>query len=316
MQLFYIYFSVFICVLIATDFLLRYLRDSRVKKTHVNYRISLIEENVDRKIVYERMLRERGLDYNPVKSRLSWARRMIGQSGMRFEGLRSILYIIAIVLGGFIVFNFTGFNLIFSLLFDFILLIFFVVAFIARSRNQRIKKFTSQLPEAVDVIVRSLSAGHPLSTSVSLVSREMPDPIGSEFGIMSDEMTYGVDIDGATRNMSTRVGAEELNLLAISLTVQRGTGGNLSEILKNLADILRRRGMMKAKIKALSAEGRMTAWVMLVFPFFLYGLIRTLAPTNFDPVWASGYGNIVIAVGGFLMIVGMLILKKIVNFDF
>jgi len=316
MQIAFIYFSVFICVLIFADYLIRLIRDSRERKTYVNYRIGLISENVDGKVVYERMLRERLLDYNPVESWVSWVKHMIGQSGMRFEGFRSVLYIVAIVLSGFISFFLLGFHPIFSLIFGILLAFFLVVVLIARARNRRIKKFISQLPDALDVAVRSLSAGHPLSTSISLVSREMADPLGSEFGIMSDEMTYGVDINTATINMATRVGADELNLLAISLGIQRGAGGNLSEILTNLADMLRRRAMMKAKIKSLSAEGRMTSWFMLGFPFFLYGMIRLIRPDYFDPLWASDYAHIFVIVAISIMTVGMLILRKIVNFDF
>ena len=195
MQLIFIYFSVFICVLIFVDYLIRRFRDSREKKQYINYRISLFEGNADRKVVYERMLRERGLDYNPVKSPISRIRRFIGQSGVRFEGARTVSYLVAIALAGIIVLNFLGVNLIISLLSGILLLFVFVVFWIARARSQRIRKFVSQLPDALDVSVRSLAAGHPLSTSISLVSREMPDPVGSEFGILSDEMTYGTDID-------------------------------------------------------------------------------------------------------------------------
>jgi len=316
MQIFFIYFSVFACVLIFADYLIRRLRDLNETKSHVNYRISLIEKNSDRKVIYDRMLRERGLDYNAEKWLASRVKRMLGQSGMRFEGFRSVSYIIAILLFCFVVFNLLGFNIIFSLLFSLLLGFFIIVILIARIRSLRIKAFITQLPDSLDVVVRSLAAGHPLATSIALVSREMPDPVGSEFGIMSDEMTYGVDIETAMRNMSTRVGADELDLLAIALTVQRGAGGNLGEILENLADMLRKRIMMKAKIKAISAEGRMTSWVMLVFPFGLYGMISLLAPRYFDPIWESGYAHIFIMVGITLMTVGMLILRKIVNFDF
>ncbi|MDN3720586.1 type II secretion system F family protein [Roseibium salinum] len=165
-------------------------------------------------------------------------------------------------------------------------------------------------------MTRSLAAGHPLPTSIALVAREMPDPIGSEFGMLSDELTYGTDITDSMRNMVERVGADDLKLVAISMTVQRGTGGNLGEILSNLSDVLRHRQLIKAKIKSLSAEGRMTSWIMLAFPFFLYLMISTLAPGYFDPIWDSGYGNIVIMVGLVIMAVGMLILRKLVNFDF
>ena len=316
MQIFFVYFAVFACVLIFADFWIRRLRDFTERKTYVNYRISLIQKNPDRKVVYDRMLRERGLDYNAAKSLASRVKRMISQTGIRFEWFRSVSYIFASLLIGFVVFYLLGFGLIISFLFVLPLVFFLIVFLITRIRSLRIGKFVIQLPEALDVVVRSLAAGHPLATSIALVSRELPDPVGSEFGIMSDEMTYGVDIDTATRNMSTRVGAEELDLLAIALTVQRGAGGNLSEILANLSDMLRRRTMMKAKIKAISAEGRATSWVMLVFPFGLYGMIKLLAPEYFDPIWESGYALIFIMVGFSLMTVGMLVLRKIVNFDF
>ena len=189
------------------------------------------------------------------------------------------------------------------------------VLLVMRARRGRITKFVGQLPLAIDVMVRSLAAGHPVPTSVSLVAREMSDPIGSEFGIMNDEMTYGTDIDIAVRNMVRRVGAEELNLLAISLSVQKGTGGNLGEILSNLADVLRGRSLLKQKIRAISAEGRMTSWVMLLFPFGLYFMISAIAPTYFDPLWESGYGTHFV-VGGFVMLLfGMAILRRIVNFE-
>ena len=133
---------------------------------------------------------------------------------------------------------------------------------------------------------------------------------------MSDEMTYGNDIDVASRNMATRVGAEELNLLSISLSVQKGTGGNLAEILANLSTVIRKRIMMRAKIKAISAEGRMTSWFMLAFPFFLYGLIWLIKRDYFDPLWNSGYGDIFLIAAGSLMLTGMLILRRLVNFDY
>ncbi|WP_428643430.1 type II secretion system F family protein [Roseibium sp.] len=193
------------------------------------------------------------------------------------------------------------------------LLYFFIVLYF---RSQRINRFLKQLPDALDVITRSLGAGHPLPTSISLVAREMPDPIGSEFGILSDELTYGTDITVSMRNMVERVGADDLKLVAVSITVQRGTGGNLAEILSNLSDVLRQRQMMKAKIKSLSAEGRMTSWIMLGFPFFLYFMISALAPTYFDPVWESGYADVIFAIAAVIMTIGMIVLRKIVNFDF
>ena len=117
-------------------------------------------------------------------------------------------------------------------------------------------------------------------------------------------------------NPNDRVGVEDLNLLAISLSVQAGTGGNLVEILQNLSKTLRDRFMLKAKVKSISAEGRITAIFMSIYPFLLYGMIRALAPTYFDPVWDSGYGTIIVTTLLVVMAIGNVILYKMVHFEY
>ncbi|HXV30350.1 MAG TPA: type II secretion system F family protein, partial [Sinorhizobium sp.] len=190
------------------------------------------------------------------------------------------------------------------------------VLIVWRVRAKRMRKFAEKLPEALDVATRSLAAGHPLPAAISLVAREMPDPIGTEFGLLSDELTYGVTLDDALMNLNDRVGVEDLNLLAISLSVQAGTGGNLVEILQNLSKTLRDRFMLKAKVKAISAEGRFTAVFMSLYPFLLYGMIKALSPTYFDPVWNSGYGPIIVTCLLVVMSIGNVILYKMVNFEY
>ena len=185
-----------------------------------------------------------------------------------------------------------------------------------RVRARRIAKFVAQLPDALDIIVRSMNSGHPLTTAIALVGREMPDPIGSEFGILSDQLTFGSELDDAMLRMVDRVGADELNLLAVTVSVQRSTGGNLSEILENLSGMIRDRAMLRNKIRAISAEGRITAIIMAAFPFLLYLMISSLVPTYFDPVWESGYGTTVVLSILVLMSFGLLILYKLVKFDF
>ncbi|MEX0346089.1 MAG: type II secretion system F family protein [Rhizobiaceae bacterium] len=310
-----IYLAVFLCTLILSDTVLRGLRNHFEKKKFINYRISLIESDSDRREVYERMLKERGLNF-ASQGFFADINRYLTQSGLRYRETRAILQVCAMYLVFAVLVLLMGYNYIVALIAALVLTVVTCVLIVWQVRRSRITKFVGQLPEALDVIVRSLSAGHPLPTSINLVSREMPDPVGSEFGIMSDEMTYGTDIEDSLRNMEGRIGAPELNLLAISLSVQRGTGGNLSEILSNLADMIRRRIMMKAKIRAISAEGRLTSWFMLLFPFFLYGMIKLLRDDYFVPLWESGYGNMFVMAGCALMIVGMLILRKLVNFDY
>lgn len=144
----------------------------------------------------------------------------------------------------------------------------------------------------------------------------MPDPIGSEFGILSDQLTFGSELDAGMLNMIDRVGVAELNLLAVTVSVQKGTGGNLSEILENLAQMIRDRLMIKAKIKAISAEGRITAWIMMLFPVFLYYMILFLVPTYYDKLWETGYGAYVVWGCLIMIFFGMMIIRKLINFDF
>ncbi|MEN8872525.1 MAG: type II secretion system F family protein, partial [Pacificibacter sp.] len=169
---------------------------------------------------------------------------------------------------------------------------------------------------AIDIVVRSLQAGHPLTSAIKLCAREMPDPIGSEFGILSDQLTFGSELDAGMLNMIDRVGVGELNLLAVTVSVQKGTGGNLSEILENLAQMIRDRLMIRAKIKAISAEGRITAWIMMLFPVFLFYMILFLVPTYYDQLWETGYGAYVVWGCLIMIFFGMMIIRKLINFDF
>lgn len=310
------YVCIFIAALILFETLFRAALDQREKSTYTNERMRLLSKEDDSEVVYRDILRKRGLNYNFLGFLSETMTDKITQSGLNVGEFRFLLKIFSLFLVIFSILSYLGFIWYFALLIDVIatpVLIFMIVLWL---RGRRIRKFLEQLPDALDIIVRSIAAGHPIHTSVSLVAREMPDPVGSEFGIMNDELTYGIDIDGATKSMVKRVGAEELNFLSITLSVQRSSGGNLTEILSNLSGMLRKRSLLRQKVKAISVEGRMTSWFMLAYPFFLYGLIFALSPTYFDPLWESGYGNIALSVGFTMMLIGMLILKKIVNFDY
>ena len=134
-------------------------------------------------------------------------------------------------------------------------------------RRRRHAAFAARLPDAIDIIVRSLRAGHPVPVAISMVGRELPDPVGTEFGMVADEVTYGADIETALRNMMRRVGQEDLPLFVTSVGIQSSTGGNLSQILDNLSKVIRERFKMRRKIKGLSAEGRAGAMILNVTPF-------------------------------------------------
>ncbi|OBQ92936.1 type II secretion system protein F [Mesorhizobium sp. WSM3866] len=185
-----------------------------------------------------------------------------------------------------------------------------------RARNKRITKFAGQLPDALDMIVRSLRAGHPTTVAIGLVAREMPDPLGTEFGIVSDEISFGLSLEQAVRKLSERVGFEGLHLLSVSLSIQAKTGGNLTEILSNLASVLRERRKLRLKIRALSAEGRMSAWIISLFPVLMFLILLAIAPSYYGDVWDNPLIMPVFVIFGSWALLGDYIMYRMVNFDF
>lgn len=181
-------------------------------------------------------------------------------------------------------------------------------------RKKRLRRFGEQLPEVLDLIVRSLSAGHPLATALALVAKQMGDPIGTEFGILVDETTYGIGMDEALSNMSTRVPHNDLQLLIVTIQIQHYTGGNLAEVLSNLAKVIRDRLYMVKKVRAVSAEGRMSALVVGILPFGVTAFIMLVRPEFFRDVSADPLFVPMIAGGFVLLVLGQFWIWRIVNF--
>ncbi|SHG95366.1 type II secretion system F family protein [Cognatishimia maritima] len=313
-----LYGLVFVAALLGVDTFLRFLASSTRRKKDVSNRLEALKQSSKSGEAHLDLLRSRGLANRKGELDISnTVSSFMGQTGLVISLPRMIVYLGAFIFAGFVVggllVGVAGITqIIFAVLFGFGL--GFLILYVRRSR--RIKAFTNQLPDALDVMVRSLNAGHPLNSSIALVAREMPDPLGSEFGILNDQMTFGAELEIAMINMYQRVGAPEINMVTVSVSVQRGTGGNLAEILTNLSTMIRDRIMLKRKILAISAEGRITAWIMLLFPFGLYYMIKFLVPTYFDPLWETGYGPYVVfgcLTGIFL---GMIVIRRLVNFDY
>jgi len=162
--------------------------------------------------------------------------------------------------------------------------------------------------------VRSLRAGHPVPVAISMVAREMPDPIGSEFGIVGDEITYGADLETAMRNLYFRVGTDDLPLFVTAVAIQTSTGGNLGEILENLSGVIRQRFKMRRKVKALAAEGRASAMILSSLPILMFFVIQFMVPDFYASVWHVPMTKVALAAAGMWMGVGNLIMFRMVNF--
>ncbi|MFC6639813.1 pilus assembly protein TadB [Sulfitobacter sp. JBTF-M27] len=312
------YGLIFAAALLAADTFLRTLGSIRRSNREVVNRLEELRKSKGVDVGFGELLRLRGLGGRDGEQTLGGLiNQYIAQTGREISIFRRFVILFFLFFVGYglatVVISYAP---VFQILSGFIFSVLVSSLMVYVLRQRRILQFTEQLAPAIDIMVRSLSAGHPLTTAISLVSREMPDPIGSEFGILSDQMTFGSEIEQAMLSMCDRVGAPELNMLTVSVSVQRSTGGNLAEILDNLAQMIRDRIMIKSKVKAISAEGRITAWIMLLFPFGLFFMLKTLVPTYFDLVWESGYGEFIVAGCLGLIFAGMIIIRRLVNFDF
>jgi tight adherence protein B len=181
-------------------------------------------------------------------------------------------------------------------------------------RARRQGKFGAQFPNAIDIIVRSLRAGHPVPVAISMVARELPDPVGTEFGIVADEITYGADLETAMRNLAYRVGQEDLPLFVTAVAIQGATGGNLSEILENLSAVIRDRFKMRRKVKALAAEGKFSALFLSGLPIAIFFMIRYVAPEFYGSVWKYDITRIGLGMAAGWMLMGNLVMYRMVNF--
>ncbi|MDZ4738066.1 MAG: type II secretion system F family protein [Rhodospirillaceae bacterium] len=181
-------------------------------------------------------------------------------------------------------------------------------------RKLRLRKFSRQLPDAIDIMVRSLKAGHPVPTALGLVARELADPCGTEFGLAVDEMTYGLDLPTALHNVAKRVGLEDLRFLVVAVMIQMQVGGNLAEVLMSLSRVIRERQRMRAKVVALSAEGRFSAIVLSVLPFFLAAAVNVVNPRYYADVWEDPIFLPIIGLGLMLMLFGIIVMYRLVNF--
>ena len=188
--------------------------------------------------------------------------------------------------------------------------------FLFMKRKRRIKRFGEQLPEALDLIVRSVMAGHPISSSFALVAKELPDPMGSEFGLVLDEMTYGLDMDEALDNLFRRTPHPDLHFFTLAVQIQRGTGGNLAEVLANLSKVIRDRFRMFGKIHAVSSEGRLSAVIIGVMPLIVFAVVNLINPNYFGEVLHDPWFPMPIMIGAALLVIGEVIIWKLVNFRF
>lgn len=191
-------------------------------------------------------------------------------------------------------------------------LLYFLLIYMRGKRRSRLE---GQLPDAIDTLVRSLKAGQPVSAAIRLVARELPDPIGTEFRILSDELTYGLDLETAMNNMGARVGQEDLALVVIATGIQASTGGNLGEILNSMSKVVRERLRLRLKVKAMSAEGRISAIMLSILPFGLFAILWVIAPSFYGEIWDQPLVKLILLAAAAWLMIGNLVMYHLVKFE-
>jgi len=181
--------------------------------------------------------------------------------------------------------------------------------------KRRVNRFTSKFPDAIELMVRGLRSGLPISETIGIVADELPQPVNTEFRTVADKMKLGRTMDAALQDTAARLGTPEFQFFVISLAIQRETGGNLAETLSNLADVLRKRSAMKLKIRAMSSESKASAYIIGALPFIVFGLIWFINGKYMQNFFVDERLMIAGGIGLVWMSIGAFIMAKMINFE-
>jgi tight adherence protein B len=185
--------------------------------------------------------------------------------------------------------------------------------YVRRKRTQRFDKFEEQFPEAIDLLARALRAGHAFPTGLLMVADEMPEPIGAEFKLLYDRQNFGMPFPEALRGLADRVPLLDARFFVTAVLTQRETGGNLSEVLDNLATVIRDRFKVKRQVRTLTAHGRITGWILSAMPPSLAAVLCLVSPEHMSLLISDPLGLKMVGAALFLQVLGTLVIRKLVN---
>ena len=194
-------------------------------------------------------------------------------------------------------------------------LMFIPFLFLARSKRQRVKRFRAQFHEGLEFVARALKAGQAFTGGMRLAADEFADPLGTEFDETLDEINFGVSVPEALKHMAQRVDCPEIRYFVVAVIIQRETGGNLAELMEKLAHMIRQRYEFDGKLKTLTAEGKMSAVILIALPFIVLGLILVMNPAFLAPLFNEPLGRMMMAGGCVSMVFGTLMMSKMIKIE-
>ncbi len=314
-QLHLFYFLAAISAVLLAEAIYLFFYNKASYRGQLNRRLRLMKHQPNREQILVQLRRERSLtESGTYSSAFTSLNRLVLQSGLKLSVGKLGVVCAVVFCASFLAVWVLRDNLLQAVIAALFCSTVVPLMVLRIKRSRRHKAFGAQFPDAIDIIVRSLKAGHPVPVAISMVAREMPDPIGSEFGMVSDEVTYGADLETAMRNLYFRVGQDDLPLFVTAVAIQGSTGGNLSEILQNLSAIIRLRFKMRRKVKALAAEGKYSAFILSGLPIAMFAILQTMTPDFYGKVWHVDFTKVVLACAAAWMLTGNYIMWRLVNF--
>lgn len=311
-----VYAIVFVAVLALVEGIYLAIFGASVRlESKVNRRLELLEKGEDPEEVLETLRQERDRHTKtkgvPILAPLF---DRAGQANIAFTPQQLVIVIVTMAVVVFVLLTiFATVGLIIRLGISALIGYAAVYVWLNNKAKSRLEALEEQLPDAVELIVRSLKVGHPFSSSVAIVANEMPDPLGTEFGLIADEATYGMDITDSLHRLAERVDVQDLRFLAVAVSIQAQSGGNLAEVLEGLSNVIRSRFKLFRRVKAITAEAKWSGWFLSMFPLLAIILINLVDPDYYDDVQDTSYfmpGLIIVAV---LLSINVLFMRAMVN---
>jgi tight adherence protein B len=285
-----IYLLIFVAVVVIVEGIyLTVFGKSISLNNRLSRRLTLLEKNANREQVLEQLRKEMNQHLNarniPLYSMLAKKaqRANIAFSPKALIGIMGLVSVIAFALLSI----FTAAVPVVCIILGAVFGIGGVYTWVHRKAKQRMELLEEQLPDAIELMVRSLRVGHPFSTAIGIVAKEIPDPLGSEFGVISDEAAYGRDVTESLKAFAERMDSQDLRFLAVAVSIQQQSGGNLAEILDGLSKVIRARFKLFRRVKAITAEAKWSGMFLSAFPFAALLMIIVIKPDYYDGVRAT-----------------------------
>lgn len=311
-----VYLALFIGVLLVFDGVVQLFLKGREGEDAVNRRLRMLASGADPEDVLKLLRRHRqpsALARIPLLG--GWPSLVI-QAGVQVKPDRLLVYLLLAAAGFLLTFLLLGVSPALALPLALVACVGLPVMVLMHRRSRRAEAIARQLPDGIDLMVRSLRVGHPLNTAFQVIAREMPDPLGSELGAVADAITYGDDLTDAVLDFADRVAVEDARYLAVAINIQAGTGGNLARVLEALSQVIRNRFAMMRKIKALSAEGRITGVIVSAVPPIIFVALSLISPTYYGDVVDDPLYMPFLTAGIVLTVINAVVLRRLVRFHF